>query len=123
MTGTRTERRVAILRAVMLGITEMFDDSETSEDGRGHLRENVEMILDHLIDAVYADAAFSVSVVSANAMTRMLYANARACYEHGWVQASVVLQRMACGIVSGATGVVHWAETGTIGRDDRQVFR
>jgi hypothetical protein len=67
----------------------------TSEEARGHLRANVETVLDHIIEAVYEDAAFSQAVVSANAMTSMLYANARTCYEHGAVQASVMFQRMA----------------------------
>lgn len=93
--STRTERKVAILRALMVGIAEMFDDAETSEDQRGHLRANVETVLDHIIEAVYEDAAFSQAVVSSNAMTSMLYANARTCYRHGAVQASVMFQRMA----------------------------
>jgi hypothetical protein len=93
--GTRTERRVALLRAVVLGIAEKFDDAETSEEGRGHLRANVEKVLDLLIDAIYEDAAFDAAVVNANAMTRMLYGCARTCYDAGRVEASMVLQRMA----------------------------
>ena len=90
-----SERRVAILRVVVLGIAEKFDDAETSEEGRGHLRANVETVLDQLIDAIYEDAAFSSAVVNANAMTSMLYAIARECYAVRAIKVSVMFQQMA----------------------------
>lgn len=93
--SNRTERKVAILRAVVLGIAEKFADAETSAEARRHLRSNVETALDLTLNAVYEDAAFSVQVMAANSMTRLFYALARDCYEHGAVEVAVMFQRMA----------------------------
>lgn len=112
--ATRTERRVALLRALVLGIAEKFDDAETSAEGRGHLRTNIETVLDLMLDAIYEDAAFDAAVVNTNAMTRMLYGCARGCYAAGAVEASVVLQKMAAAAFQQQRELFHGPRQGPL---------
>lgn len=99
--STKTERRVALSRALALGMAGMLADPAVSEEARRHLLANVETVLDQVIGAVYADAAFDAGVACANGLTQLLYASARICYDADWVEASTVLQRMAASAFQG----------------------